>query len=85
MATESVVDTASAFLTLRLARDHLAPIPNTGDDCLLRSLAFGLALDPLPELLSRDPSVPHAPTRRPNLTPEQKKVEVGGGGRKKTK
>ena len=42
----------------------------------LLSLTKGIPLDPLPAaVLSRDPSVPHAPKRTPNLTKEEFRVK----------
>ena len=40
----------------------------------LTELCAGLPLDPLPPLRPRDPSLPHAPVRTPNLSSEEKKV-----------
>lgn len=42
----------------------------------LKELCAGLPLDPLPELYSRDPQVPHAPTRLQDLTREEEKLAV---------
>lgn len=49
---------------------HVAVIMATS----LTELCGGLPLDPLPPLRSRNPSLPHAPVRTPNLSPEEKKV-----------
>ena len=40
----------------------------------LTELCSGLPLDPLPPPRSRDPSLPHAPVRTPDLSPAEKKV-----------
>ncbi len=40
----------------------------------LKVLCGGLPLDPLPPTRARDPSLPHAPVRTPQLTPDEKKV-----------
>ena len=40
----------------------------------LTELCSGLPLDPLPSPRSRDPSLPHAPVRTPDLSPAEKKV-----------
>lgn len=42
----------------------------------LTELCGGLPLDPLPPLRPRDPSIPHAPTRTPNLSTDEKKVSI---------
>ena len=50
--------------------------PDYGDNAMesLRFLCSGLRLDPLPAVRPRDPSVPHAPVRNPNLSREEKRV-----------
>jgi len=40
----------------------------------LKELCSGLPLDPLPPNRGRDPNVPHAPIRTPNLTAEEERV-----------
>lgn len=40
----------------------------------LKEVCRGLPLDPLPPNRGRDPNVPHAPTRSPNLTAEEERV-----------
>lgn len=40
----------------------------------LKDVCSGLLLDPLPPNRGRDPSVPHAPVRAPNLTAEEERV-----------
>lgn len=40
----------------------------------LKDICSGLPLDPLPPNQGRDPSVPHAPVRAPNLTAEEERV-----------
>lgn len=40
----------------------------------LKEVCSGLPLDPLPPNQGRDPSVPHAPTRTPNLTAVEERV-----------
>lgn len=40
----------------------------------LKDVCSGLPLDPLPPNRGRDPSVPHAPVRTPNLTAEEERV-----------
>ncbi len=40
----------------------------------LKEICGGLPLDPLPPNRGRDPNVPHAPTRTPNLTAEEERV-----------
>ena len=40
----------------------------------LTEVCSGLPLDPLPPPRSRDPSLPHAPVRTPDLSPAEKKV-----------
>ena len=40
----------------------------------LKEVCSGLPLDPLPANRGRDPSVPHAPLRTPNLTAEEERV-----------
>uniref|UniRef100_A0A4W4F906 urocanate hydratase n=1 Tax=Electrophorus electricus TaxID=8005 RepID=A0A4W4F906_ELEEL len=42
----------------------------------LKELCGGLPLSPLPANRGRDPSVPHAPVRTPNLTPEEKRLAL---------
>lgn len=39
-----------------------------------KEICSGLPLDPLPPNRGRDPSVPHAPIRTPNLTAEEERV-----------
>ena len=51
----------------------------------LRVLCSGLPLDPLPALRPRDPSVPHAPIRNPNLSREEKKVSKSSNEKMSTK
>ena len=40
----------------------------------LKEICSGLPLDPLPPNRGRDPHVPHAPVRTPNLTAEEERV-----------
>lgn len=40
----------------------------------LKEVCSGLPLDPLPPNRGRDPNVPHAPTRTPDLTAEEERV-----------
>lgn len=40
----------------------------------LKDICSGLPLDPLPPNRGRDPNVPHAPIRTPNLTAEEERV-----------
>ncbi len=40
----------------------------------LKEICAGLPLDPLPPNRGRDPSIPHAPVRTPNLTPAEERV-----------
>lgn len=40
----------------------------------LKEVCSGLPLDPLPPNEGRDPSVPHAPVRAPDLTAEEERV-----------
>lgn len=47
---------------------------NTGVMSSLKEICAGLPLDPLPPNRGRDPSVPHAPVRTPNLTPAEERV-----------
>lgn len=42
----------------------------------LTEICGGLPLDPLPPLRPRDPSLPHAPVRTPNLSHDEKKVNL---------
>ncbi|CAB1315045.1 unnamed protein product [Coregonus sp. 'balchen'] len=42
----------------------------------LKELCSGLPLDPMPPNRGRDPSVPHAPVRTPNLTPEEERLAL---------
>ncbi|XP_020339091.1 urocanate hydratase [Oncorhynchus kisutch] len=42
----------------------------------LKELCSGLPLDPMPSNRGRDPSVPHAPARTPNLTPEEERLAL---------
>uniref|UniRef100_A0A8K9WZ25 urocanate hydratase n=1 Tax=Oncorhynchus mykiss TaxID=8022 RepID=A0A8K9WZ25_ONCMY len=42
----------------------------------LKELCSGLPLDPMPSNRGRDPSVPHAPVRTPNLTPEEERLAL---------
>ncbi|NP_001128601.1 urocanate hydratase [Danio rerio] len=42
----------------------------------LKEICAGLPLDPLPPNRGRDPSVPHAPVRTPNLTPAEERVAL---------
>ncbi|XP_058259038.1 urocanate hydratase [Hemibagrus wyckioides] len=42
----------------------------------LKELCGGLPLDPLPPNRGRDPNVPHAPIRTPNLTAEEKRLAL---------
>ncbi|KAG7283227.1 hypothetical protein CRUP_004969 [Coryphaenoides rupestris] len=42
----------------------------------LEELCSGLPLDPLPDNRGRDSSVPHAPTRTPNLTVEEERLAL---------
>ncbi|KAL2091216.1 hypothetical protein ACEWY4_013479 [Coilia grayii] len=42
----------------------------------LKEICSGLPLDPLPPNRGRDPSVPHAPVRTPNLSPEQERLAL---------
>ncbi|XP_063048527.1 urocanate hydratase-like [Engraulis encrasicolus] len=42
----------------------------------LKEICSGLPLDPLPPNRGRDPSVPHAPVRTPNLNPEQQRLAL---------
>ncbi|GAA6071584.1 urocanate hydratase [Tachysurus ichikawai] len=42
----------------------------------LKELCRGLPLDPLPPNHGRDPDVPHAPIRTPNLTAEEKRLAL---------
>ena len=46
----------------------------TADMASLTEVCRGLPLDPLPPAQTRDVSVPHAPVKTPNLTPDEKKV-----------
>lgn len=54
------------------------PTPADSDDVdrmsSLKDVCSGLPLDPLPPNQGRDPSVPHAPVRAPNLTAEEERV-----------
>ena len=45
-----------------------------GHALTLQDLCAGLPLDPLPQLLPRDPKVPHAPVRNSNLSQQQRKA-----------
>lgn len=47
-------------------------IPNRMSN--LKEICSGLPLDPLPLNRGRDPNVPHAPIRTPNLTAEEERV-----------
>lgn len=40
----------------------------------LKEICAGLPLDSLPQNHGRDPSVPHAPVRTPNLTAAEERV-----------
>lgn len=40
----------------------------------LKEICAGLPLDPLPQNRGRDPRVPHAPVRTPNLTAAEERV-----------
>ena len=40
----------------------------------LKEVCSGLPVDPIPEQRTRDPNVPHAPVRRPNLCARDQKV-----------
>ena len=40
----------------------------------LEELCAGIPSDPLPELEARDPNIPHAPIRTPDLTREEERV-----------
>ncbi|KAG7231750.1 hypothetical protein INR49_010421 [Caranx melampygus] len=40
----------------------------------LKEICSGLPLDPLPQNRGRDPRVPHAPVRTPNLTADEERV-----------
>ncbi|KAK2188345.1 hypothetical protein NP493_135g03047 [Ridgeia piscesae] len=42
----------------------------------LKELCSGLPVDPLPEARPRDKSVPHAPARTPNLTPDEETLAL---------
>uniref|UniRef100_A0A8C4GTC0 Urocanate hydratase n=1 Tax=Dicentrarchus labrax TaxID=13489 RepID=A0A8C4GTC0_DICLA len=42
----------------------------------LKEICSGLPLDPLPSNRGRDPDVPHAPIRTPNLTAEEKRLAL---------
>uniref|UniRef100_A0A671W4Y6 Urocanate hydratase n=2 Tax=Sparus aurata TaxID=8175 RepID=A0A671W4Y6_SPAAU len=42
----------------------------------LKEVCSGLPLDPLPPNRGRDPNVPHAPTRSPNLTAEEERLAL---------
>ncbi|KAK7896066.1 hypothetical protein WMY93_021391 [Mugilogobius chulae] len=42
----------------------------------LLEICSGLPLDPLPQNRGRDPSVPHAPVRTPNLTAEEERLAL---------
>ncbi|XP_055016306.1 urocanate hydratase-like [Boleophthalmus pectinirostris] len=42
----------------------------------LREICSGLPLDPLPQNRGRDPSIPHAPVRTPNLTAEEERLAL---------
>lgn len=42
----------------------------------LQALRGGVPVNPLPPRRDRDPTVPHAPNRTPNLTRKQEKVGV---------
>uniref|UniRef100_A0A4W5L6Q9 Urocanate hydratase n=1 Tax=Hucho hucho TaxID=62062 RepID=A0A4W5L6Q9_9TELE len=42
----------------------------------LKELCSGLPLDPMPSNRGRDPSVPHAPVRTPNLTPKEERLAL---------
>ncbi|TMS19344.1 Urocanate hydratase [Larimichthys crocea] len=42
----------------------------------LKDICSGLPLDPLPPNRGRDPNVPHAPTRTPNLTSEEERLAL---------
>ncbi|XP_057194462.1 urocanate hydratase [Triplophysa rosa] len=43
----------------------------------LKEICAGLPLDPLPQNRGRDPSVPHAPVRTPNLTAAEERLALG--------
>uniref|UniRef100_A0A8C3ARQ3 Urocanate hydratase n=1 Tax=Cyclopterus lumpus TaxID=8103 RepID=A0A8C3ARQ3_CYCLU len=47
---------------------------HSGRMCSLKEICSGLPLDPLPLNPGRDPNVPHAPMRTPNLTAEEERV-----------
>uniref|UniRef100_H3BZ80 Urocanate hydratase n=1 Tax=Tetraodon nigroviridis TaxID=99883 RepID=H3BZ80_TETNG len=56
------------------------PTPADSDDVdrmsSLKDVCSGLPLDPLPPNQGRDPSVPHAPVRAPNLTAEEERLAL---------
>lgn len=57
-------------------RHSLTPAKSDNADRMssLKDVCSGLPLDPLPPNQGRDPSVPHAPVRAPNLTAEEERV-----------
>ncbi|XP_023661226.2 urocanate hydratase [Paramormyrops kingsleyae] len=44
--------------------------------CTLKDVLKGLPLDPLPPNTGRDPNVPHAPVRTPNLSAQEEKLAL---------
>nr|XP_023661226.1 urocanate hydratase [Paramormyrops kingsleyae] len=44
--------------------------------CTLKDLLKGLPLDPLPPNTGRDPNIPHAPVRTPNLSAQEEKLAL---------